>query len=285
MIKKILISYSNKKYSISQKRLLKSAKRKYGITNHIKYNEKWLKKKKFYNENTFILSQSRGAGYMIWKPFIILETLNKVSPLDYIIYADSDMVFMKSIEPLFKICSDNNGLMIFDNSTHKNSTWTKRDCFILMDADKEEYYDNYQCMSGFIVLQKRDWVIHLMTEWLEYARDYRNSTDSENELGYPNLLDFIEHRHDQSILSILYKKYNLPLFRDPTQYGNQYKLLEYRVEGEFLISNRYENQNLIKKNSPYDTLLEIMDVPLHGNNLISFLKKNVKKILRILKTN
>jgi hypothetical protein len=40
--------------------------------------------------------------------------------------------------------------------------------------------------------------------WLDYCADPRGLTDHPNELGPPDLPGFIEHRHDQSVLSVLY---------------------------------------------------------------------------------
>ena len=39
----------------------------------------------------------------------------------------------------------------------------------------------------------------------------------------PNFMEFKDHRHDQSVLTILSVKYNFELFRDPTQFGNDFK--------------------------------------------------------------
>jgi hypothetical protein len=46
-----------------------------------------------------------------------------------------------------------------------------------------------------------------------------------NICGQQNSLEFKDHRHDQSILSLLVKKYNIEIFRDPTQWGNSEKEL------------------------------------------------------------
>lgn len=42
----------------------------------------------------------------------------------------------------------------------------------------------------------------------------------ENVTGKKNYQTFIEHRHDQSVFSLLSKKYKLQAFRDPSQFGN-----------------------------------------------------------------
>jgi hypothetical protein len=41
-------------------------------------------------------------------------------------------------------------------------------------------------------------------EWLAYASDPRLITDTDNTLGKQNLPRFREHRHDQSIRSLLF---------------------------------------------------------------------------------
>jgi hypothetical protein len=58
-----------------------------------------------------------------------------------------------------------------------------------------------------------------VTEWLTYAQDSRAITDDANVLGLPNYPEFHDHRHDQSILSLLAKKWNLTLYPDPSQWG------------------------------------------------------------------
>jgi hypothetical protein len=56
--------------------------------------------------------------------------------------------------------------------------------------------------------------------WLTYCKDERIITDIPNTCGYGNYPGFIEHRHDQSILSILVASQKIEVFRDPTHYGN-----------------------------------------------------------------
>lgn len=58
-----------------------------------------------------------------------------------------------------------------------------------------------------------------MSEWLAYAQDSRLITDSENTFGFENYPNFRHHRHDQTILSLLAKKWKLKLFPDPSQWG------------------------------------------------------------------
>ena len=271
-MKKYIISYASTGYYDTQKRLVKSI-----VDKDIKivtYTDKWLKKKKFYRDNCFILDQKRGAGYWLWKPFILLETFKLMNEGDVVIYCDADAVVLQSLSPLYDLCIKHDSIMLFDNSVHLNKSWIKRDCYILMDADTPDFYNAAQAMGGFIVLKKNIKSEKFLTEWLDYASDYRISTDSENELGEPNLCEFIEHRHDQAILSILRLKWKIPLFRDPSQFGNPYKMPEFRNSDDYLINGVYENKQL-KQNSPYSTLIDLREMQVSKNK---FHKRVLNKI-------
>ena len=58
-------------------------------------------------------------------------------------------------------------------------------------------------------------------EWLRFAAQSSLIDDSPSKA--PNYPGFREHRHDQSIFSLLSKKYDIEAFRDISQYGNGYK--------------------------------------------------------------
>jgi hypothetical protein len=68
------------------------------------------------------------------------------------------------------------------------------------------------CWAGAVVIRKTDKTVQMMQEWLEMASNYENITDSPSKI--PNSPLFREHRHDQSLLSIVLHKNNiyLPFF-------------------------------------------------------------------------
>jgi hypothetical protein len=90
-------------------------------------------------------------------------------------------------------------------------------------------------------------------DWLAYACEDELITDSPNRLGLPNLPGFVDHRHDQSILSLLAAREALELFRHPSQMGNHAKRGELLVVGEPLF--RQWGAHGIFENSVYPTLL------------------------------
>ncbi len=172
----------------------------------------------FYNKNKAILNQPRGAGYWIWKPYIILDALYQVEEGDIVFYADSGTFFISNIQPLIDAMNRTQvNIMTFNfGNDFTEKIWTKRDAFILMNCDEPKYTDTPQLGATFCVFRKCAESIQFVEEWLNYIQDARISTDLPNQLGLPNYPEFIENRHDQTILSLLAKKHNLPAFRFPS---------------------------------------------------------------------
>jgi len=258
-MKVYLISYADKNFKLRQA-LLNDSARKYGITNVISYSRKDLLKTDFYNKNRKILDAKKGAGYWLWKPYFILETLKRVNDDDIIIYMDAGMKFVSSPQPLLDICAkQESGLMLFDFKPVLNKWYTKRDAFVNLGCDNEKYWNSFQIM-GILLIKKNDFSMRFIREWLEACSSENSLTDVSNVCGLPNLEGFIDHRHDLSILSILTSKYGLETFRNPTKHGNYLKLPAYREPGEevnypyYLKSMKMSYAEQPQDNSPYGTV-------------------------------
>jgi hypothetical protein len=230
--------------------------RKFGYDDFSFWNREKIKNTDFYKENQEILDQKRGAGYWAWKPYIILEELNKLQEGDILIYMDSANYFIKGIEPLIELAKKNNGFYFEEQrfEDKKLKYWTKRDCFYYMDADNKEFHDTYIRQAGFIILENKSNVVNLINEWLNFSKNKQVITDIENNCNLPNLNDFIDHRHDQSIFSILMHKYMINGFRPPTQWGNNFKPKSLLTKDDF-IDEKYNIDYTIYPESTYDTLL------------------------------
>ncbi len=260
-MKAVLVNLSNQRYANSRARLNESARR-FGIRDIRSWDFEEIKQTSFYNDNRSILDRGPGMGYWLWKPYIILEAMKGLSDGDIVIYSDSGIEIITSLDPLFRLCREEQPVLLFGNSNFTNSAWTKRDCFILMDCDQEGFWYGPQCDAAFLLVKKSPFSIKFLQEWLKFACDERILTDIPNTSGKRDLPDFTEHRHDQSILSLLAQKYQLPLHRMPSQFGNHYKTYPYRLEKEFNCVSQYRQRPvnyyaaLPYYNSPYYQLLD-----------------------------
>ena len=248
-----LISYATPEFYNNQNILNNSAS-SFGIGKIYSYKKKDIKNTAFYRDNRFLLEQKRGAGYWVWKPYLILRTMDLMNQGDIIIYADCSVEIICDLTPLTDLCLAQNGILLFRNHGLVNKDWTKRDCFILMGCDSEEYHNAEISMATFCMFEKNERSLTFLNEWLHYVTKPEIVSDSQNTCGLPDLPGFKAHRHDQSVLSILSIKHKIKTFRDPSKQGNYMKMQAFRDPGEFIAVPYSETPFL---NSPYPTLITI----------------------------
>jgi hypothetical protein len=174
----------------------------------------------FLDVNRFTFSQPRGAGYWLWKPYVILKTLVTLDPGDWLMYTDSGMYFVRDPWPFIlphEARIGERGILAMGR-TGLNSQYTKRDTFLLMGLDEPHYRDAPQITASMMVCRNTPLARNFIEEWLAYARDPRILTDLPNTQGLPNYPDFRDHRHDQSILSLLAMKHDIAFVSGVTQW-------------------------------------------------------------------
>ena len=203
----VQITYGNSYFTRQLKLNNKSAIEVGEVDEHYAYHMKDLDDE-FKKKNKRILSRGRGNGLWLWKPYIINKTIvEKLNDGDYLIYTDAAMLFMNSTRLLIDFLNEQNASMWFNRLTLKERKFSKRDAFILMDADTPYYYDTNQYMAGIQVYQKSKYAIKFIQDLLKYSQDVRIITDDNNVMGKENLPGFRENRHDQTVFSLLLKKY------------------------------------------------------------------------------
>lgn len=248
-----LLNYATARFYDAQERLNQSALR-FGIESILSYRFEDLRKTDFYQEHRKILDRPRGAGFYLWKPYFISEALASLHDGDVLVYSDCGAEISGDLSPLFDLSHENGGILLFACHGHRNSTWTKRDCFIRMDCDQSRFHQAEQAVGGYQVFVKNRLSTEFVKEWLRYCCEPEIVTDDVNVCGLPNLVDYLEHRHDQSVLSLLAERYGIRRYRDPSQWGNHLKRQEFRRAGEFLPRPYDEAPD---KRSPYGTLIDL----------------------------
>ena len=164
--------------------------------------------KDFKKKNEYILSKGRGNGYWLWKPYFLYRTLTeKLNYGDYLIYSDAAIIYVDLAQKLVDFLNERNVDMYLHRLPHLEKQYTKRDAFILLGVDAPFYAETGQFNAAFQIYRKTKFTEFFIREYLYYAQDKRIITDDDNEMGVDNYEGFRDHRHDQSILSLLTKKY------------------------------------------------------------------------------
>ena len=169
------------------------------------------------NQRQFILMNARGFGYWIWKAYLIKKVMDEAQEDDVIVYCDCgnelDLRKKDKIVNLLDIVKKDGLMSTFpgktDTSMLDEIKWNKRDVLNFFEIYKENpILNTTQRQANPILLCKNAVTESFVNEWNSiglnnnhYLNDYPSYTD--------NFPEFIEHRHDQSLFSLLSKKYGI----------------------------------------------------------------------------
>lgn len=239
-----LVNFADKNYHSSQVRNSQTGMKIGGFDKVFSFTPDDIPKD-FFSKYEHILSNKRGSGYWLWKPLFVKTALDRVAEGDYVFWCDAGADFIANINSLIDFAKEKNIDVLPFESQFLEKQYTKRDAFIIADLDVPEIYDSKHRICSFFLIKKTKLSVQFIEEFLSLACDERMITDSVNQLGKENYPEFIEHRHDQSIFSLLTKKYKFIAFRDPSQWGNMVADL-YKDSTYPQILSHHRKKNLTK---------------------------------------
>jgi hypothetical protein len=178
-----------------------------------------------------IWNMSRGGGYWIWKSYIISKQLKKINDNDILIYFDSGCSFCitdnakkRFNEYIDMINNHWSGLLRF-SLCHKEKKYTNKKTIEYFsnkfNINMNTYINNNQLVGGIQIIRKNNFSIDFFNKVLEILNDDYNLFNDSYTQNNEN------HRHDQSIMSLLYKIMNGNLIiKDETYFKNGFNSIE-----------------------------------------------------------
>lgn len=209
------------------------------------------------DEHKEIFAYKRGAGLWLWKPYIILDALKKSKEGDWIFYCDSGATFIKKISNLIDCAKTYNQNIFLVEQPLLERQFTKRETFIGMSVG---CIDQNQLLSGYILLKNCSESVKFIKEWQMYCEKIDLLSPKRFHYEIQEWDSYYSHREDQSILSLLRYKWNLPAFRDPSDYGEMPFM--YASKGRAYNPRVYSNSNYPtcilcnRKANPFSYLLK-----------------------------
>ena len=181
--------------------------------------------------NLLLLSgKKRGYGYWIWKPYLIKKVFDDIKFGDIINYVDIGCHIIKDNLLQFEeyinfINRDDKWILPFQYHSNfdydlKKISFPSRKEIEYSKADLLKYFNVYnnknvkespQFWAGCFFIKKNKESINFINEWInvfETKYDLIDDTPSKTK----NFTEFLENRHDQSVYSLLCKKYKLESF-------------------------------------------------------------------------
>ena len=162
-------------------------------------------------EHAELLNVRQGAGLWSWKPKILLDTMMRypLSRNTLIAYSDAGSTFIKDVSHFMdRLRQGSRDINVFSFEFLEQS-WTKEDLFHILDADTPFYRGAPTADASFLVVRNTLFARYFIRTWSHLAEQYELISAQQTHPRYVAREHFAAHRHDQSLLSLCVKKFNL----------------------------------------------------------------------------
>ena len=240
MNKLILVSFADKRYRNSLVRLEQQTKdfpfdERYFLTQeNCLTREYWCSLKPWLYR--------RGYGFWAWKASIVKEYLMRLDEGDLLFWSDAGICWNYTerskvkFDEYVQVLAGENDILTFSQPTIEKE-WTKGDLLEELGAyNDEKICNSNQLWAGLFLIKKTARTMELVNRWIE-LNDMKKELITDKRSAIPNKEGFKEHRHDQSIFSVLVKTYphvEIPWQETQVEDGNWEKLKDYPIQARRL---------------------------------------------------
>ena len=151
-----------------------------------------------------VCSHALSPRVFFYKVYALYDCINNHS--DKFIYSDSANCFIRDANHIHEDLIDDALFLPYNLEELKNKYWTTRKCFKAMECESAK--DEMQYWAGFQAYKRTQKNLTLVGEMLEFMKDPLIAKP-ETTVQYPDgkHSPCIEHRCDQSVLSLLIHKH------------------------------------------------------------------------------
>ncbi len=170
-------------------------------------------------------SHSRGFGFWSWKPEVILKALTEVAADgDVVVYVDAGLSFTNDIRPYTDVIMGLDALLFHvgecEAKGYFQTRYCKTDTFHRMGTTPSAFEGVRQLGANLQMYRKTAASVGFVTRLRNYCVDIGCVDDVCRDHANPS--DYVDHRHDQSVLTILAHSNNTMshlVARCASQYG------------------------------------------------------------------
>jgi hypothetical protein len=159
----------------------------------------------------FIESHPKGYGYFMWKPKIILDTLDRMSVGDILVYCDAGVWLNKNGLPRFNEyldMLDTSDMVVFStNDAYKTRQYVKNDVVMMYYPELLEE-DMNTCYAGAMIIKKTDASLRLLRDWLVLC-ETPHFIDSSPSTAHPDQPWFVGQDKDNGLFNICVAKHKI----------------------------------------------------------------------------
>jgi hypothetical protein len=156
-----------------------------------------------------VFDAPRGAGYWAWKPWAILQAMDASEPEDVIFYQDCGFGYRYlALLPLRRLTmlAREKGFVagVVCPQYGPNRMWNRRRCLEMMGcAGRDDIVEAPSVQATLSFWSNTPEARTFVCEWLDWCLQLDAIRDALPEERAAEAADFVEHRHDQAILTNL----------------------------------------------------------------------------------
>lgn len=178
----------------------------------------------FTREHAAVLNRrSRGFGYWIWKPFLIWKSLESARRMGItgVVYLDAGCELnyytdaaSQRFQDYQRLAHDACGVFAMHLDMHPEIAWTRTAVLDDLQLSEDQRMSPQIQATPFFTVSAN--ALHMAEEWLGLCleSDYWRVKDGSTSEAHD--VQFINHRHDQSVFSCLLKSRGTPTISDET---------------------------------------------------------------------
>jgi len=250
MRKLYFITFANTKY-MNCDRIIEQA-REFNVFDYIiNWNELMISE--FIDNHKEWFDSEIKFGRFLWKPYIILKTMEKMNNDDIMVYSDAGMHLNKNgIKKFYDYLEymKNKDILVFSTSEKYISQQ-----YVKIDAVMEYnpmFYDNLDIMNyaGIIIIKNTNKSHKLIKDWLNLCENY-HYLDNSPSINYPEKEFFVGNDMDNGLFNLCLSKYK-----------NITHVIE--TNDVNILINGYQLEHIYKELKNIDSLWNLLkDMPFH----------------------
>ena len=211
-----LVSFGDSSCKAARKRLARQARRSRYFEKVWVWGEEDLDADFVSRNASRLVAGSRGYGYWVWKPQVVIQALSMIPEGSVLLYLDVGCHVVPNCKEgidryLAKLADSESGVLCSEME-HLEKYWAKGDLLDFLEVRNDKSITHTgQRQGGVVFYRKSKQSLSFVEKWLSICEDHPDLLDDSKSRS-PNFDGFREHRHDQAIFSVLSKTYGVFTF-------------------------------------------------------------------------
>jgi len=156
-----------------------------------------------------ILEQKKGAGWWLWKPRLILDTLQDESVpwhTGVVLWLDAGNFFVGDPHPVVARALRNSDVAAMRLKCCIESDWTSARALRRLGGDGYAIADRPQLGAYFMIFRKTTTTLAFVEDWLRFSEDPEILMETGGDENMVESPSYQRHMADQSVFSVLFKQ-------------------------------------------------------------------------------